>query len=379
MAIPARRDSKLNLSLSPCRPIPLSPCLLAAISPCLLLLLVTAGCASFSLPGMNLEKYMPALAGRTKEFRRPLRMVAFWTDTVRTSEGQPAMRGFGGRLMFFEREHGKSIKVAGTLTIYAFDESAHAEEDNPRPDRKYVFTPDQFAKHYSKSELGHSYSVWIPWDKVGGEAKEIGLICRFTPLEGGAVVSEQVRQALPGFTPDAESSPPATQLTQFKKPATGDNGERMVTTTIDLDGPPDRRLPMALARERPTWQSQSEAAMAINPKMTTNVVVPALGQQPAGAQPAGAQAAGEQAVGTSAADARATPASWLARFGPHQARVPGAPIVPPDRARGPWRPTQVIPQSFQQASPAASLPPTSLSSVVAELQQSAGQPAAAQK
>lgn len=281
--------------------------------------------------------------------------------------------------MFFERDHGKPIKVAGTLVVYAFDESKHADSDNPRPDRKYVFTPDQFSKHYSKSELGHSYSVWIPWDKVGGEAKEIGLICRFTPVEGGAVVSEQVRQSLPGSTRDAEPAPPITQVSQFQKPATDAGGDRMVTTTIDLNGPPDRRLPTALARSRPAWLDQADAVAPVNPKMSTNVVVPALGQQapmgsPASAgQAAGSQPAGVQAVGTTAADPRATPASWLARFGPHQSRVPGSPIAPPDRARGPWRPTHVIPQSFQPASPPPSLPSTSLSSVVAELQQSGRQ------
>ena len=56
------------------------------------------------------------------------------------------------------------------------------------------------ASHYSKSKLGHSYSVWLPWDETGGPQKEISLIARFTPEKGGVVVGEQTKQMLPGKT-----------------------------------------------------------------------------------------------------------------------------------------------------------------------------------
>ena len=67
-----------------------------------------------------------------------------------------------------------------------------------KPDRKYVFTKDQLPSHYSKSKLGHSYSVWLPWDETGGPQKEVSLIARFTPEKGGVVVGEQTKQILPG-------------------------------------------------------------------------------------------------------------------------------------------------------------------------------------
>jgi hypothetical protein len=345
-----------------------SPSLRLSVPPSLLLslsltLLLNSGCASFELPGMNFEKYIPRLTGRTGEFRKPLRMAAFWTDTVRTAEGQPAMRGFGGRLMFFDREHGKPVKVAGTLVIYAFDES-HADADNPRPDRKYVFTPDQFARHYSKSELGHSYSVWIPWDPVGGESKEIGLICRFTPVEGGAVVSDQIRQALPGQTPTAAPTTAAVNIQRFDTGATDTEGRTMLTTTIDLNGPADSRLPTALARARASLPPNLPEAIPTNPTATTNVIVPALEQK-------SANAGSTEATQTAAIDprgARAAPGSLMARFGARPSRVPGAPFAPPDRSRGPWRPTHVIPPSAPPAPPppTANLMQAAANSVVAD-------------
>jgi hypothetical protein len=369
---------------SPCSFLSLSPCLLFSLSPCLRVLvprivhgllcalfLVATGCASFELPGMHLEKYIPTLTGRTGQFRRPLRMVAFWTDTVRTGEAQPAMRGFGGRLMFFDREHGKSVKVAGTLVIYAFDES-HGGGENPRPDRKYVFPPDQFAKHYSKSELGHSYSVWIPWDKAGGEAKEIGLICRFTPVEGGAVLSEQVRQALPGTPAEAKDATAKVNVVRFDAPVTDPAGRRMLTTTIDLNGPPDRRLPTALARAR-TWQTAAgETATSTN--VTTSSEAAAPGPSQANGAPA-ANAAQNQTANASQAtgatergSAPAASGSWLARFGQHQSRAPGELIVPPDRARGPWRPSHVVPPYVPPTTPSPSVAPVPVNIVGAAQQ-----------
>jgi len=98
------------------------------------------------------------------EPRTPVKVVAMWKDTIlyRADQPQP-VRGFGGRLMFYGEKSEKPVKVEGTLTVYAFDET-HSKKEDPRPTRKYVFTAEQFALHYSKSDIGHSYSVWLPWD-----------------------------------------------------------------------------------------------------------------------------------------------------------------------------------------------------------------------
>ncbi|HWB10504.1 MAG TPA: hypothetical protein VG826_14845 [Pirellulales bacterium] len=315
---------------------------------------VAPGCASLDLPSFNMEKYIPMLTGRTGQFRRPMKVVAFWSDTVRTADGQPAMRGFGGRLMFYDSKTSKPLKVAGTLVIYGFDEG-RIDPENPRPDRKFVFTPEQFAKHYSKSELGHSYSVWVPWDRAGGETKEIGLICRFTPVEGGAIVSEQVRQVLPGVepaspapaAPTAATAPAATPVKLLQYEVTAQEAERrMATTTIDLNGPPDRRLPTALARPRPNFPVRGDAGAPTNPTPAAVVPNPAAGASNQSAAPTADRAGAPSASG-----------SWLARFGPHQSRAPGAPIAPPDRARGPWQPTHVVPPSVPPATPTSILAP----------------------
>ena len=153
-----------------------------------------AGCTQLKMPKPNVWPFATEDPPGT-----PTRIVASWTDTILYQPNQIPLRGFGGRLLFYAGDKPEPIKVEGTLTVYAFDE-ADRDPNNMRPDRKYVFTKDQIPSHYSKSKIGHSYSVWIPWDEMGGMQKDISLIARFTPEQGSVVVGEQTKHILPGQT-----------------------------------------------------------------------------------------------------------------------------------------------------------------------------------
>ena len=145
---------------------------------------------------------------------KPDKIVAVWSDTVLTQTGRPALRGFGGRLMFYEGKNEEPVKVEGNLVVYAFDETDR-DANNARPDRKYAFTPEQLPGHYSKSKVGHSYSVWLPWDEVGGVQKEITLIVRFQPKEGPAAISDPCRELLPGRIEPARAKTPAAPVSRL--------------------------------------------------------------------------------------------------------------------------------------------------------------------
>jgi hypothetical protein len=136
----------------------------------------------------------------------PVRVVGTWSDTVLTQAGQKPQRGFGGRLVFYEKDNDKPILVDGQLVVYAFDESGRDPTDN-KPTRRYVFPPDQVPRHMSTSEIGASYSFWLPWDEAGGPRTEVSLICRFEPKGGGVITSEQTRHLLPGaLTPHSTTA-----------------------------------------------------------------------------------------------------------------------------------------------------------------------------
>ena len=168
---------------------------------------------------------LPALAAGctplnvTQPFRWPLfdekpvapaRLTAVWTDSVYYTAGRPPTRGFGGRLMFYGPGKNRPVRVEGDLVIYAFLEDGR-DPSNVRPDRKYVITAEQLERQYSRSEVGHSYSVWVPWGPAEGPQHEISLIARFTPVNGHVVVSEQTRLLLPGPRETAASPEPNAQ------------------------------------------------------------------------------------------------------------------------------------------------------------------------
>ena len=151
------------------------------------------------------------------------RMVGTWTDTVLHQSGKKPQRGFGGRLIFYGKEAEKPVLVDGQLVIYAFDETNREPTDN-KPTRRYVFPPDQMSRRMSKTELGPSYSFWLPWDEVGGPQTEISLIARFEPKDGAdrgwrtdAALACRARRAATGIVNNA---PP--KLAGWHSDAAGD-------------------------------------------------------------------------------------------------------------------------------------------------------------
>ncbi|MEX2120965.1 MAG: hypothetical protein WD847_15345 [Pirellulales bacterium] len=305
-------------------------------------LIALSGCSHF-----DLRKRIPWGEGEDGQLRRPMKVVSMWTETVMTTAGIPPMRGFGGRLMFYPSDDSKPCKVKGSLVVYAFDET-HRDPTNLVPDRKYVFTEEQFARHYSKSSLGHSYSVWVPWDEAGGEQREISLIVRFMPAQGGVIVGDETKHLLPGKKPvDSYLEPPVTPGLTRRAPVGNDvqpvnhereihdhepenfaptNQQRMNTTTISIPAGYGRRTPTALLRPRSNDSIVPGAATGSNSGQTPlGPAARSAPNQPAAIQPDSKQPA-----------AKSGPAST--RFGPHRSRALGGSIAPLDRDRGPWRP-----------------------------------------
>ncbi|MEX2286156.1 MAG: hypothetical protein WD648_03640, partial [Planctomycetaceae bacterium] len=163
------------------------------VSAALCLTTVLAGCSHLPLS----QKFSQMWEGDAAAVV-PERLTAMWTDTVLSQPGKLGVRGFGGRLMFYGRGREKPVKVDGTLMVYAYDDTGAGPMQTP-PTRKFVFPAEQLNDHYSESMLGHSYSFWLPWDKVGGEPRHISLIARFEPLKGPPIKSEITRHILPGI------------------------------------------------------------------------------------------------------------------------------------------------------------------------------------
>lgn len=294
----------------------------------------------------------------------PMKVVAVWTDTVLTQGLAPATRGFGGRVMFYAVEGGKPIKVSGTLTVYAFDETGR-DIQSTKPDRKFVFTPEQFEKHYSKSALGHSYSVWLPWDPAGGPLREISLLVRFQPTNGSTVVGDPAKQHLPGprqeeLVPVAKRSPAATnapvQTAAQSQPA---SGVQQVSYEQPLGASPTTEGTVATMNGTPAGAT-SNSPGASRRMTTTTIAIPNGPQSRRSAtwgQPSNAPQTGPAATSGAhsgfPAEARhpeASPspvaqpqrASQMSEqssthYGPQRLRPLGAPIARLERDHVPWQ------------------------------------------
>lgn len=134
---------------------------------------------------------------KDKEPQVPDRILPIWTDTIMHQPGKPGIRGFGGRVYFYAGEDTQAIEIDGGLVVYVFD-SEKMDPHSPSPEKKYVFTPEQMKKHMSEAPLGKSYSIWLPWDEVGGESRSLTLVARFEGTKGGVVLSQPAVKFLPG-------------------------------------------------------------------------------------------------------------------------------------------------------------------------------------
>lgn len=169
----------------------------------ILLVIPLAGCQSLNLkPKSNklLQHIRPIKALSIQE--SPNRILVIWKDAVVRSTSGLAKKGFGGRVYFYGQGE-EPIKVDGQLVVYGYDDTE--ENGSSAPDRKYVFKRENLESHYDPTELGHAYSIWIPWEEMGGFEKTISLMPFFEPVDGKRISAGMSEITLPGKRPEIET------------------------------------------------------------------------------------------------------------------------------------------------------------------------------
>jgi hypothetical protein len=141
---------------------------------------------------------------KDEEPAKPVTMTAIWKDSVYEKPGSPSVKGFGGRFFFYD-DDSQAVKAEGELIVYGFDDSVK-EKTESVADKKFVFRSEEFQQHFSESGIGDSYSVWLPWEKVGGFRKSITLIPMFRLADGKLLKSGQSINILPGKTPEHQNT-----------------------------------------------------------------------------------------------------------------------------------------------------------------------------
>jgi hypothetical protein len=185
----------------------------------------SVGCASLS----SLQADFPWSEKKKQERLdqvTPVRMVCYWSEMVLNTSGKKPVRGFGGRVYFFNK-HGKAVKANGTLAVYAYDDTDKTAETASRDeaDFTFIYKEEEFATYYSKSEIGDSYSVWVPWDEVGGEEKNISLVPKFTTQTGKLVTGQMSQNTLSGKKKKSKTEPLSDSERFLRKQLEGKYGE----------------------------------------------------------------------------------------------------------------------------------------------------------
>ena len=124
-----------------------------------LIVIAAIACGMVGCSSLELEPLGLPLVSDEKPKELPSRMIPVWADTV-LHRGGKAVRGFGGRVIFYGVKHDSPIEVDGSLIVYAWNDTGGARSETP--DRKYAFRADALPKHYSTSKIGHSYSFGCP-------------------------------------------------------------------------------------------------------------------------------------------------------------------------------------------------------------------------
>lgn len=278
-----------------------------------LTLMVLSGCATKELA---LNKALP-WSGAKERYETPEKVIAIWTDAVYQLPSKPPTRGFGGRVYFYNADD-DVIPVNGQLVVYAFDDSDPMASTD-RPSRKYAFTAEQLTNYYSNSDLGASYNIWIPWDEVGGDEKQIALFPVFVDESGKTVRGTFANNRLPGKRVVTEEERRGFYISRTRRqgaqvvsqqesgvrpvsyeeagPADGATADKekpgLVTTTI--------RVPRSLSERMAGGHG---AIVPQSPSVTTLSSPAAVPAHPAGSVPG----------------AGPSPASWSS--GPHTAQPP---------------------------------------------------------
>ncbi|SMP58499.1 hypothetical protein SAMN06265222_10655 [Neorhodopirellula lusitana] len=237
-------------------------------------------------------------------YPNPVKLAAVWSPETLTQAGRVPTRGFGGRVFFYD-EKSRPVPVEGTLVVHGFKEDHESE----KPDvKRYEFTPEQFTKHFSSTDLGASYSVWIPWDAVGGRQERVALVASFKTATGKTLQGSSTTVLLPGAKTDREAALAqrfSPQYRQWQAAASGKSSPTsgLTTTTIKRSATPSRSMFMEPGQipSSSTWNlaDQTPSSSGVNVAMRrTDEGQPEAGSNPSSylpVMPAGVRLPGPDA------------------------------------------------------------------------------------
>lgn len=173
-----------------------------------------AGCATFDTT-FDLSYFDKPLPKATAT-DPVVQILCMWQQAEGNDpDGRPC-RGFNGQILFLSRRKGTPVQVEGDVRIYVFDDKGSAE-DQSKPLHQFNFDHGSWKIHLTKSSLGATYNVFIPYTRRDVTEADCTLRVRLKPKIGPMVLS------------DFSNMP----LTGHKKPVRGDDAKPIPTEEVE--------------------------------------------------------------------------------------------------------------------------------------------------
>ena len=207
-------------------------------------LALSSGCAAWTDKSKSKDSKWSSMQFWKKPYQKPNKVAAIWTHDILAMTGKAPTRGFGGRLYFYN-DKSQTIPVDGELVVHGYEEvriGLTLQPEKTQADKTFMFTAEQFTEHFGSSDLGASYSIWIPWDAADGVQKEITLITTFKGKDGTILQGEPAKLVLPGRKFEDPLANAAIQHVSIQQSTTPTNMgplpqlSGLRTTTISVPG-----------------------------------------------------------------------------------------------------------------------------------------------
>ena len=199
---------------------------------CAMFLCSLVGCSTFHVP---FEKKIPKASASDPV----VQVLCLWQQAEgRDPEGYPC-KGFSGQILFLSNKAATPVQCDGDVRIYLFDDQGDTEAQ-AKPLRQFDFDAGSWDVHLTKTSLGPTYSVFVPYVRRGVKDANCALRIRLKPKTGPVVFSELSNMPLNGNKKPVmgESAKPLSIEETDRMAADEMAGKLLRTTTISMGSNP---------------------------------------------------------------------------------------------------------------------------------------------
>lgn len=138
------------------------------------------------------------LIGRPRTEQNIGRIVTLWEPAQGKDPDGHNSRGFAGQILFFGPNGKTGCRVRGKVIVSVYDEYDAEATGDPVLLHRYEFDEIAWEAHRGEGTLGHSYSVFVPYNRSHKDQVNCALKVELVQEGGRTVGSQETEVLLPG-------------------------------------------------------------------------------------------------------------------------------------------------------------------------------------